>query len=159
MNRVFRFTFLTPALLLLLFHSCIEGEAYYHYRHIDMGRWHADSLLLFDIDSGFIKTESIYSIAIELYTAHNYPYRDIWLQVDHNLSDKTFESDTLHFLLANSYGRWTGTGVGGLNRYSVPFKSAVSLDSSSLYQFSIRHIMRDNILIGVDRVGVIVAAD
>ena len=55
-----------------------------------------------------------------------------------------FMPDALSYLL----------GVGSLRQYSVPFKSDVHLDTFRNYNLRIIHLMGDDPLRGVDKIGI-----
>ena len=139
-----------------MFSSCSEGEVYYRYHHIDKGRWERDSLQVFEIDSASLHPRRQYALSIELSTNNNYPYRDIWLHVAHNLVDTLFQRDTLHVAVADERGKWLGTGVGGLHQLSIPYIEEVrpvERDSTTGYRVVIEQYMDQNPLVGVEKIG------
>lgn len=95
-----------------------------------------------------------YEVTIELTTNRSYPYRDLWLQIDQDLTDSLVRIDTLRCLLANEYGRWLGGSAGGLNQLSLAYRSFLPRDSVSHYRLAIRHAMDDERLRGVEKVGI-----
>lgn len=133
--------------------SCSEGEAYSHFHHLEKGKWHRDSLLVFSIDS-VITFGTAYDVTVELTTNHGYPYRNLWLLVDHNLADSLIRTDTLRCLLANEHGKWLGSGAGGLNQLSLTYRSFIPRDSVYNYRLVIRHGMDGTLLRGVEKVGI-----
>jgi len=133
--------------------SCSEGEVYYRFYHIEKGNWFHDSTLLFTMDSLDIHTGQAYDISIELTTGHLFPYRNLWLQIDHNLTDTLLHRDTLQCILADDHGRWLGSGVGGLYQLSVPFLNSLPLDAAPHYRLSITQVMKDDPLPGIEKVG------
>lgn len=142
--------------LLLILASCSSGEVYYRFHHLDKGRWYRENPLVFAIDSMAFHPGKQFDLSIELSTNQGYPYRDLWLRVDHNLADTLFRSDSLHIQLADEQGRWLGSGAGGLNQLSVPYLDRVVPqvhDSVTGYRVKIGHLMKDNPLHGVESVG------
>lgn len=134
--------------------SCSQGEVYYRFHHINKGMWYRDSVLVFKIDTANIHPGKKYDITIELTTNHSYPYRNLLLYVEHNITSPVYQSDTLHCLLADEYGRWLGAGTGGLNQFSLNYLTAVVPDSVRIYELKIRQSMINNPLIGVEKAGV-----
>ena len=135
---------------------------YYRYHHIDKGRWYRDSTLIFTLGSDKVSQGNQYSFRIELSSNRSYPYRDLWLGVGHNLTDTLFHVDTLRVLLADEHGKWIGSGVGGLNQFSVPYLmnlSPAARDSVTGYTVWIKQVMGDNPLHGVEKVGLKVEED
>lgn len=141
------------AAIISLLVSCSEGEEYYRYHHLSKGQWYRDSAVVFTIDSLPLNPEKRYAVTLEITSSDRYPYRDLWLRVDHNLTDTLFHSDTLHTLLADEHGRWLGSGVGGLNQLSLPYLSTLSPDTARRYRLVIRQVMSDHTLTGIERVG------
>ncbi|MDD3779933.1 MAG: gliding motility lipoprotein GldH [Proteiniphilum sp.] len=142
--------------LLLLFVfllSCNKAEVYYHYRHIDKGRWYSDSVIQFQIDAAALTQGMPYDLSIEISTNGRYPYRDIWMQVTHNLVDTIPQSEALHFRVADDYGHWLGDGVGGLYQLSLPLHLSIPLDTTFGYVVQLRQIMDANPLPGIEKIG------
>lgn len=150
--------FLLTGLLFSSLLSCAEGEVYYRFHHLENGRWYRDSTLVFNMDSVALSPAKRYDVTIEITTNRAYPYRDVWLQIDQNLTGTLFRSDTLHYRLADDYGRWLGSGAGGLNQLSLPYLSSVPLVTTRPYAVYIRQTMKDDPLTGIEKVGVKVVA-
>ena len=156
MRRSIRF--LLTGLLFTSLLSCAEGEVYYRFHHIGKGRWYRDSTIVFSIDSVGLHPAKRYDVTLEITTNRAYPYRDVWMLVNQNLTDTLFRSDTLHYRLADDYGRWLGSGAGGLNQLSLPYLSSVHLVTPYPYKVLIRQIMTDDPLTGIEKVGIKVVA-
>lgn len=134
--------------------SCTKNDSIYSYKHIDGEKWYRDSALTYIVDSVQFNTSKIYNLSFEITTGLNYPYRDIWLEVTHNLKDYKPQVDTLQFILADENGKWFGSGVGGLNQITLPYLSSLTLDTAQLYELNISHKMINNPLVGVVKVGI-----
>lgn len=141
-------------LLFAVIVSCSEGEAYSRFHHIKSGKWYRDSVLIFRIDSLPPSSGIRYDVTVELTTNRSYPYRNLWLLIDQNLADSLVRTDTLRCILADEYGKWLGSGVGGLNQLSLPYRSFIPWDSLSNYQLIVRHGMEEDMLRGVEKVGI-----
>jgi gliding motility-associated lipoprotein GldH len=144
-------------LLFTVLVSCSGGEDYSCFHHIKNGKWCRDSLLVFTIDSLIHSPGAIYDVTVELTINRGYPYRDLWLQIDQNLTDSHVRTDTLRYLLADEYGKWLGSGAGGLNHFSLPCRSFMPRDSVYNYRLTVRHAMDDDLLQGVEKVGIKIA--
>lgn len=139
--------------LVLSLVSCSNREVYFRYHQIEKGMWFSDSVLSFTMDSVSFNPAQLHDLTIEITTADIYPFKDIWLKVEHNLDDSICRIDTLHSRLADDYGKWLGSGTAGLHQFSLPYKSTVALDTSRVYVLQISQVMNDNPLPGVERVG------
>lgn len=150
---------LSTITLLLALASCARGEVYYRYHHLEKGNWHRDNVLVFPMDSALLFPQKTYDLTIELTTNRSYPYKDLWVTVDHNLMDTLFHRDTLHVRLANEQGVWLGSGTGGLHQLSIPYLNGVRpspRDSITGYSLQIQQMMHDNPLRGIEKVGLTV---
>lgn len=145
---------LFSGLLLVMIVSCSGGEAYSRFYHVKNGKWLRDSVLVFTIDSLPPSLGGRYDMSVEVTTNRSYPYRNLWLLVDHNRGDSLVATDTLRFLLADEYGKWLGGGAGGLNQFSMPYSCSIPYDSLSNYRLVIRHGMEEELLCGVEKVGI-----
>lgn len=141
-------------LIFITLASCSEGEAYFRFHHIENGTWLRDSLLVFTIDSLSSTKASSYDVTVELTTNRSYPFRDIWLQIDQDLTDSLVQTDTLRFMLADENGKWLGSGTGGLNQLSFPYCSFTTRDTVYRYRLTVRQIMDVERLRGVEKVGI-----
>lgn len=90
---------------------------------------------------------------MEITTNGRYPYRDIWLQVAHNLTDSTIQRESFHFILADDLGRWLGDGVGGLYQLSLPLYSLVPFDTTYGYVVQLKQLMDADPLPGIEKIG------
>ncbi|SFL10553.1 gliding motility lipoprotein GldH [Proteiniphilum acetatigenes] len=134
--------------------SCSGKEVYSRFHHIENGKWYRDSVLIFAIDSLVPSSGAGYDVTVELTTNLSYPYRDLWLLIDQNLTDSLAHTDTLRCLLADEYGKWLGGGAGGLNQLSLPYRTFIPRDSVYNYRLTIRQGMDEDQLRGVEKVGI-----
>lgn len=147
-------------MLLLPMLSCSREEVCYRFRHIDGGKWHCDSVLLFGVDSLPIADNQLVQVSLEISSNHAYPYRNLWLQIEHNLTDTLFHTDTLQVMLADESGHWRGSSAGGLCQLSVPWLASFKPDGAVTGEIRISHLMTDDPLPGIEKVGVkMVVAD
>lgn len=145
-------------LLLLPILSCNDEQTYYQYQQIERGEWHRDSLLLFTTDSLFQPEGSSLEISFEITSNNRYPYRDLWMLVEHNISDTLFRVDTLQLLLADEKGKFLGSSAGGLHQLTVPYIRVRVDEPFKHFQIRIRHLMVDDPLPGIEKAGVKVVA-
>lgn len=149
---------LASILLLLSTLSCNGDKAYYQYRQIERGEWHRDSLLLFTTDSLFQLEGPSLAISLEITSNNRYPYRDLWMLVEQNISDTLFRADTLQILLADEKGQFLGSSAGGLHQLSVPYIRLKVDEPIRPFQVRIRHLMADDPLPGIEKAGIKVFA-
>lgn len=145
---------LFTGLLFAILASCSGEEVYSRFHHIENGKWYHDSVLVFTIDSLIAPSSVGYEVKVELTTNRSYPYRDLWLLIDQNLTDSLAHTDTLRYILADEHGKWLGGGAGGLNQLSFPYRTFTLRDSINNYRLTIRQAMDDEQLRGVEKVGI-----
>jgi gliding motility-associated lipoprotein GldH len=136
--------------------SCDDGAVYHRFQPIKNNSWNKQDIVDFLIDSLFVDPYKRYDVELEIVNNNQYPYRNIWLLVQQNMTDTAFVSDTVEITLADPQGKWLGKGSAGLYQLSVPYKTSVTLDSMRAYLVRIRQVMKDNPIKGIEKVGVLV---
>ena len=139
---------------ILAMSSCQNREIYYHFKEIKGGEWSKNDTLHFEIDSSLINPGEIYNITVELGYSANYPYQNLWLYSIDNLTDSHSTLYSHQYLLADSFGRWYGSGFGALYQLTLPYKEAVSFKERRSLHIKIIHGMRDEPLVGIEKLGV-----
>jgi len=148
--------FFTSLLICLFagFNSCRNGDVYYEFHDIKKQKWSKYDTLYFYIDSTSVNPLSKYDITIELANNFDYPYRNIWLYAQDNITDTVFRNYSEQHMLADEFGKWYGSGFGALYQLSVPYRSSVQFKDGRNYCLKLIHGMRDEPLPGIGKVGV-----
>lgn len=134
--------------------SCQHNEIYYRFLGLKDGEWHRDSVLTFVLDSTLFDLNVMYNIDVEITNNASYSYQNIWYTVSSNLdSDSIFTDQQRQYFLANEDGIWLGNGFGSLFQTSIPFKQDIHFAEKRDYIFRISQCMRDNPLVGIEKVG------
>lgn len=129
-------------LILFLAHSCQENTYYHTYQPVDSTGWNKHDTLFYPLPAS-IDHES-YQVEIGVRHKDSYPYRDLWLTVNH---------DTLHLYLADSTGYWTGKGIGNLRLFTQDINLSNAF-KDSIQDICITHIMSENPLVGISDIGI-----
>lgn len=98
-------------------------------------------------------TVSAYNLYINLRHTGDYPFANLFLFLHSSLPDGRTSTDTLELVLADTRGRWYGSGLGDLLWYRVPYKRGVQLAQSGVYRFSLEQAMRNEALPAIVNVG------
>lgn len=151
-NRLLLGVFIVFAVL----SSCEEGEVYYRFHPIKSARWEKSTSVDFFLDSLAVTPDKRYDISLEIVNSNHYPYQNLWLYVQQNLTDTSFVTDTVGVKLTDAHGKWLGKGSAGLYQLSVPYKARIPIDSTRAYLIRVRHGMKDNSVKGIEKVGVLV---
>ena len=138
-------------LLLALFLSACRGnELYNSYTAIE-----ADGWKMYDAKAFAIDIPATGSYDVELFVRHNsqYPYRNLWLFIDHTTPHGVTTTDTINIAMADAYGQWNGGGWGTAYQIKQTLHLQHPLDSGS-HTIKISHAMREYQLRGINNIGV-----
>lgn len=149
-------TILCSFLLCLLMGSCGEQNVVYsHFYELKDAKWAQKDSLFFEIDSAAFDVGTSYILTIEVTNNVNYPYKNIWFFSQYNISnDSTFLEISKEYKLADDFGKWTGAGFGTLYQSSFVLDEKVIFNEKKNYLIKLEHGMRDEPLIGIEKVGV-----
>ncbi|MDO5524019.1 MAG: gliding motility lipoprotein GldH [Bacteroidia bacterium] len=140
-------------LVLLPFSACEQKELYFKFQPIRGETWNSRNVVDFRLDSVNALPEKQYAVSVEIVSNNQYPYQNLWLCMEQNITDTTFVNDTLEVKITDLYGKRLGTGGAALHQLSVPYKKNVVLDSARSYLIRVRHIMSDEFLPGIEQIG------
>lgn len=136
--------------------SCQHREVYFRYADIPNHQWNKTDTLYFDIDSSLIKPNEVYDISFELKHNVQYPYQNIWLSVLDNMSD-SIKAKSLEYFVADDYGTWKGAGFGSVYQISLTYKDGVQFTEIKNRRLKVVHKMQDDVLLGVENLGLKIA--
>jgi gliding motility-associated lipoprotein GldH len=131
--------------------SCGRQPVYNEFNLIDIAGWSVDSTSVFQINME--DTSGVYDLTLHVRHTSAYPYQNLWLFVEQLSPDSQLVRDTISCTLADHTGKWLGTGSGSVYLYSVPLKMQNRFDKPGSYHFGVVHGMRDEILTGIQAVG------
>ena len=139
--------------LLLVGFSCNRvNNIYFKYEHIPGEGWSMNNELRYYPE--IADPEKRYDISIELRHNNDYPYQNIYFFVSMLQNDSIIGTDTLQYLLADETGRWFGRGSNALFQQTLSYKKEYLFPDTGTYQIVVRQAMRDNLLQGVEDVGI-----
>ena len=150
---------LTFFILFFSFISCGEREVYFRYAQLKDAQWFQSDTLQFCVDSTDIEPNTPYDISLEITNNAGYDYRNIWLFIkdDMLLNTDSASFSNKSYMLADESGKWYGDGLGALHQISLPYLESVTFPRKENYKISIVQGMRDEPLVGIERIGVRVA--
>jgi gliding motility-associated lipoprotein GldH len=151
MTNKWQWALITFLSLGVLFGCQEEQRVYEKYLSIADYQWSFKDTLDFKVP---IKdTSNAYQLALKLRNKINYPYRNIWLLIQHEAPSGKLSSIKAEFQLAKKSGKWTGQGIGDLYDHRFPVRQNISLTETGTHRFRVVHLMRKNKLPGVMNVG------
>ncbi len=133
--------------------SCIQGVDYYKFVSIPHNEWNKNEEVSFTLDSSFINSKNRYALSIEIVHNIDYPYKNLFLCIDHTLQDSIALCDTLEYVLVDDFGKWKGRGNGATRQLSVLYKTNLRIDTTLHNEINIRHAMKDLKLKGIEKIG------
>jgi len=147
----------TPNILFLLvlsiafFMSCTDGTIYYEYVTIDKDGWNEHTAAVFKAEVS--DTVGDYNVIINVRNKTNYQYQNLHLFVYSFSPDSVMMGDTLNCFLADNQGRWLGKGVSSTKTLPFLYLHNIKFPSAGVYTFEIKQGMRDNVLHGINDIG------
>ena len=135
----------------LFFVSCDRSKVFDLYLEVDSHGWQSTDTIdfEFEIDS---QENIYYNALISLRNNNDYSYANIFFFVDVEYPNGLHRTDTLQYILAAPDGKWLGSGVGEIKYNLLKFKENETMQSG-LYKYKIVHGMRDDVLIGIEDIG------
>ena len=116
--------------------------------------WQADSAVAFNIPVKSPKEN--YDIFMVIRNNNEYPFSNIYFFTEFTSPNGKKMIDTLEYQLAYPDGEWIGSGMGGIKENTLVYKEKISLKDTGTYQLKIKQAMRENPLIGIEDIGLIV---
>lgn len=137
----------------LLATGCNERTVYHSYQALPAEGWAKSDTLSFRIPI----TDSIpttFRLFAEARNRSDYPYQKLYLFVRQNLLDSTkWQTDTLAIQLTDSTGKWLGNGWGSIYQSDKFIRSVRPLHPGT-YTIKITHGLKDELLIGMNDIGI-----
>lgn len=126
------------------------GNSMNSWAEIDASGWAYGSKLLFTPEM----TDSVASGTLSVALCHDnrYPYNNLWLEIE-VIDSLSTTLDTVNIVLADKMGHWKGSGIGTDFQLQVPVIENLTINRPA--QFNVRHIMRDDKITGLQRIGLI----
>ena len=143
-----------PVLLLLLLsvvQSCDPNRIYESNVVLPDDGWHRAKCARFEVEI----TDTINSCNIFVNVRNNskFKWMELWLFVDAYSPSGYMQRDTLKIMLADSYGKWLGHGLGDKYDNRILFHRNIRFPVSGLYIFEYEQAMRSESLVGIDDIG------
>lgn len=85
-----------------------------------------------------------------------YPYSNLFLFITTLAPNGNSQKDTVEFMLADTRGRWFGSGIGDVHALQLIFKKNIRFGQTGRYIFYIQHGMREQKLKGITDLGMLI---
>ncbi|WP_294208875.1 gliding motility lipoprotein GldH [uncultured Chryseobacterium sp.] len=137
---------------LVLFFSCHSPEGDVKMNSVD-NKWNKKSEQKFNLE--IADPQNPKNIIFVVRNNNDYPYSNIRFIVNFtNLQNKKKETDTLNYVLAKPNGEWLGTGFGDTKETLFQYRLNYRFPSKGKYKIGLIQAMRNDVLPGIEDVGV-----
>lgn len=114
--------------------------------------WSKDSVYEFPFTID--EVDGVYQTQLIIRHTDNYSNQNLWLFVEQTTPAGTLRRDTVQYLLADEFGRWTGSGIGSIYENVCIYQQRVRYRTAGRYTLRVTHGMRYDTLDGISDVGV-----
>ncbi|MEM9023077.1 MAG: gliding motility lipoprotein GldH [Bacteroidota bacterium] len=135
--------------------ACDAERVYETNTEVPEGAWEASEPVSFSVP--IVDTLRAHNLFINVRNTADYPYRNLIVFVQREAPSGALERDTIECMLADSRGKWIGSGLGDIASLSIWFDRGVRFRESGTYTYTFEHAMRDQSLPGIIDVGLRVA--
>lgn len=154
-----KYAIILISFLALGFISCSQKEVYYQYEELKNGKWNQTTECVFYIDSASYDSLQSYDILLEVVHNNSYKYQNLWIGYTLELDADSIYTNKQEkeYIIADSEGKWYGSGFGSSYQISMPLLKNVYFDKGNVrknHRIRISHRMTDNPLIGIEKVGI-----
>jgi gliding motility-associated lipoprotein GldH len=144
-------TLIGISFILTLF-ACGNMSVYEKNEAIDNSTWSSKNIIRFEYYANDTASEK--NIQINLRHTGLYKYNNIFLFITTVGPDGKSIVDTSEFTIANTSGKWLGSGIGDMYDLRLLFKQNVRFSQNGKYLILIQHGMRDINLKEIADVGI-----
>jgi gliding motility-associated lipoprotein GldH len=138
--------------LLALVIGCKEQIVFEQNQKTDEMGWPANEILNFEFE---VKdTTQLFDIFLNVRNTTEYEYSNLYVFFQTDFPDGRTFRDTVEMILADHQGKWTGKGFGKLKSNSFHFRKDVWFPDEGVYEFTIQHAMREELLKGISDMGI-----
>lgn len=126
---------------MLLLNSCSSNIVYEGSKAFANATWKENNTVLFNVAD--LDTLANYNINFILRNTNDYEFSSIFLIAKITKPNKTVETDTLEYLMANPDGSWLGTG-NSIKESWLAYKHNYKFDKAGNYTITVNQANRKN---------------
>lgn len=115
---------------------------------------YGDTIRFFNSEADTVALDG--SLAVAVRHTNGYPYSNLWLEITLPEAD-TVRVDTVDVRLADTFGRWYGTGIGVSYQRIDTIYPSISIPVGA--PVTVRHIMRVDTVTGIEQIGLILTPE
>ena len=137
---------------IVLITGCTYTSVYDKVYIVEEGNWFYSDTIEFSFEAN--DTESPCDFYLIVRNNNDYHYNNFIAFVELYFPNGKMRRDTVQMQLATSSGKWLGSGIGDVYTNEQLFIAGNKLPMSGTYTLKIIHAMRDELLLGINDVGV-----
>lgn len=141
--------YLIPVLFIIFLNGC--SSTFDKVEIIENGEWHYKDTVRFNFEVQDTISPNNFFLIIR--NNNNYEYNNFIAFVELEFPNGKMRRDTVELRLASNSGKWLGSGVGDVFTNEQIFISKSILPIPGNYSVNVIHAMRDELLLGVNDVG------
>jgi gliding motility-associated lipoprotein GldH len=151
MNNIYlKLRIIIPLMVFII--GCNDQIVYEENHNTDEKGWSVNDVLVFEFE---VKdTTQLYDIFLNVRNTTDYGYSNLYVFFQTDFPDGRTFRDTVEMHIADRQGKWTGKGFGKLKANSFHFRKDVWFPLEGMYELTIQHAMREEMLIGISDMGV-----
>ena len=107
----------------------------------------------YNIPANIKNPQTPLNVFLNISNSEDYKYSNIFLEIKIISPDKKEITDTVDVILADYKGKWFGKKSGEEYTGRYLYKTKVAFPDTGIYMFDIKHIMRDDTLVGIKKIG------
>lgn len=127
-------------LIIIVLASCGRAKVFEAYKPTTNNAWHKDSIMNFT----FSPTDTLArnNVFINLRNNKDYEYSNLFLIVGIEFPNNTNIVDTLEYEMADTQGKFLGTGLTDLKENKLEYKTNVVFPTKGEYNINVQQAMR-----------------
>ncbi|KGN81776.1 hypothetical protein HW49_03885 [Porphyromonadaceae bacterium COT-184 OH4590] len=132
--------------------ACNNRAVYSDYTEIPSAVWAKDRFFSFNVEIDDV--EALYEIDLLIRNNDMFPRQNLWLSAVQEHNGLQIKVDTVNVFLLDEQGKWRGKGLGtGYDNYFI-WQQRVKFPAKGNYVFRFGHLMRIDVLEGIERIGI-----
>lgn len=140
-------------LLVIFFTACDSNMVFDSSFTLPANGWNEKSAVEFK-DVVVSDTLALYNFYVTVRNTDDYRYSNFYIFLTTKLPNGNLGRDTIEIKLAELNGKWLGQGFGHYKDNQILVRKALRFPASGKYDFLIEHAMRDEVLTGINNVGI-----
>lgn len=145
------FSIFFSVVLFFILIACTPKSILHEYKQLPSEGWYKDSTANFEVT--ITDTSAHYKLFLNIRNKSDYPYQNFWTFITTMSPDSTVTTDSIECYLANTQGKWLGSGISSLYEMQVLLENDFRFKTQGKYYFTIRQGMRDDLLKGISDIG------